>query len=80
MLFRKTRYIYPIVYILLTFFYGICIHEKHRNRITQFRCIGFYLASLEDRYLRTIRATLKMMAWSNWRRSSPVSFLIFSRR
>ncbi len=25
-------------------------------------------------------ATLKMMAWSNSRKSSPVSFLIFSRR
>ena len=27
-----------------------------------------------------MRATLKTMAWSNWRRSRPVSFLIFSRR
>ena len=30
--------------------------------------------------MRTMRATLKTMAWSNCRRSSPVSFLIFSRR
>ena len=33
-----------------------------------------------DKYLRTISATLKTMAWSNCRRSRPVSFLIFSRR
>ena len=39
-----------------------------------------YRVSLEDRYLRTISATLNTMAWSNWRRSRPVSFLIFSRR
>ena len=36
--------------------------------------------SLEERYFLTIRATLKMMAWSNSRRSRPVSFLIFSSR
>lgn len=32
------------------------------------------------RYFLTIRANLKVMASSNSRRSSPVSFLIFSRR
>ena len=32
------------------------------------------------RYFLTISATLKVMASSNSRRSSPVSFLIFSRR
>ena len=42
--------------------------------------VDVYLFSREDRYLRTISATLKTMAWSNWRRSRPVSFLIFSRR
>ena len=46
--------------------------------------MGIYIdtqrASRLVRYLRTIRATLKTMAWSNWRRSRPVSFLIFSRR
>ena len=36
--------------------------------------------SREFRYLRTISATLKTMAWSNWRRSRPVIFLIFSSR
>ena len=35
---------------------------------------------LEIRYFLTISATLKVMASSNSRRSSPVSFLIFSRR
>jgi len=34
----------------------------------------------EVRYFLTIRATLKVMASSNSRRSSPVSFLIFSSR
>ena len=34
----------------------------------------------ETRYFLTISATLKVMASSNSRRSSPVSFLIFSRR
>ena len=34
----------------------------------------------EVRYFLTIRATLNVMASSNSRRSSPVSFLIFSRR
>ena len=34
----------------------------------------------EMRYFLTISATLKVMASSNSRRSSPVSFLIFSRR
>ena len=37
-------------------------------------------SSRELRYFLTISATLKMMAWSNSRRSNPVSFLIFSRR
>ena len=32
------------------------------------------------RYFLTIKATLKVMASSNSRRSRPVSFLIFSRR
>ena len=32
------------------------------------------------RYFLTMRATLKVMASSNSRKSSPVSFLIFSRR
>ena len=36
--------------------------------------------SREARYFLTISATLKIMAWSNSRRSRPVSFLIFSRR
>ena len=36
--------------------------------------------SRELRYFLTISATLNTMAWSNSRRSSPVSFLIFSSR
>ncbi len=39
-----------------------------------------YLAGLADRYFLTISATLKTMASSNSRRSSPVNFLIFSKR
>lgn len=35
---------------------------------------------LADRYFLTISAILKMIAWSNSRKSRPVSFLIFSRR
>ena len=34
----------------------------------------------ETRYFLTIRATLKVMASSNSRRSRPVIFLIYSRR
>ena len=42
--------------------------------------IRFQRMSRLDKYLRTISATLKTMAWSNSRRSRPVIFLIFSRR
>ena len=38
------------------------------------------LFSRETRYFLTMRATLKMIASSNSRRSRPVSFLIFSSR
>ena len=39
-----------------------------------------YFTGLAMRYFLTINATLKTMASSNSRRSSPVSLLIFSRR
>ena len=81
MLFRETRRIHRKVYIILTYFGYISKKQKKApGLICQPRRMNFYLASREDRYLRTISATLKMMAWSNWRRSSPVSFLIFSNR
>ena len=41
---------------------------------------GDYPFSRDARYWRTIRATRKTMAWSNSRKSRPVSFRIFSRR
>ena len=39
---------------------------------------AYSLVGWESRYFLTISATLKVTAWSNSRRSRPVSFLIFS--
>ena len=66
----------------------LCLRDYSRQRKTiakkNRRSGGSFLYSQRisrlDRYFLTISATLKMMAWSNSRRSRPVSFLIFSRR
>ena len=70
---------YTILIFIFRLFSGFS--GKIRGRTQVQPLVGnVYLASLEDRYLRTISATLNTMAWSNCRRSRPVSFLIFSRR
>ena len=43
-------------------------------------CVFYSFTGSEERYFLTMSAILKIIAWSNWRRSSPVSFLILSRR
>ena len=56
------------------------IKNKNRAAGAALLVMKYQRISRLDRYLRTISATLKTMAWSNSRRSRPVSFLIFSRR
>ena len=62
------------------------VNSVHKNNLYRNLGTGYektvYQDSipLEMRYFLTMRATLKVMASSNSRKSKPVSFLIFSRR